>query len=159
ALAENIEIDGVQVGFVEKCPADVAGSDPAIFDSREPTFVESDGALCSPSQSTHVLVQADEYDENKNWNQQEPSGNDLADREPNHSEKEETSRQPCISDAEIESSKALDITETHLETLAVFLRRIHFSSVQKLFTSEDMLPRSEFKPDPSPNRPPRTARM
>src|SRR5262245_14571162 len=82
-----------------------------------------------------------------------------ASREPDHCEKGEAGQQSRITDPMVELSEALEFRESRLQSLAVFRRWIHFSVEQKLFTSEDMLPRSEFKPDPSPNLPPRTERM
>ena len=79
-------------------------------------------------------------------------------REPYNRDKHDACDETKVSNQQVELFVMLDQPVASLQTTLVLLGGIHFSVVQ-VFTSEDMFPRSEFKPDPRPNRPPRSDRM
>src|SRR5262249_39130872 len=79
-------------------------------------------------------------------------------RQPCHCKKRDTGDQAYVSNEDADFLVVRDSLIASREALFVFLERIHFSDAQA-FTSVAMFPRSEFKPDPKPYRPPRTERM
>src|SRR5262245_43619323 len=101
----------------------------------------------------------DEYHKNNDRQQHPPSGDHLrTGSEPHQRQKQDACNQPQVADQMVKLFVMLNPLIAGLQTTLILLGGIHFSDAQA-FTSEDMFPRSEFRPEPKPNRPPRTDRM
>src|SRR5437867_3621602 len=132
---------------------------PSVFNTGESSFVEGCCPLRSPPQCAYPLMTCDEHNKDSDRQQEPPSGDDAGTNgQPCHAEKDDACDEPHVANNEVEPLVTLDHLVAGLQAVFVLLGGLHFSGAQ-VFTSEDMFPKSEFKPEPRPTRPPRTDRI
>src|SRR5262245_56098401 len=132
---------------------------PPIFDSCETPFVIRSRSSRASGQSANLLVTSDQHDKRNDRQQEPPSRQEMwSGGQPCHNQEDDSCGQTQVANKQIQLFIMLEPPVASFETTFVLLGGIHFSGAQ-VFTSEDMLPKSEFKPEPRPNRAPRSDRM